>query len=36
MEKRKRAGMTVFQMTLGALYVALFALAGNVPLLSAV
>ncbi len=36
MEKRKRAGMTVFQMTLGALYVALFALAGNVPLLSAI
>lgn len=35
MENRKKR-LNVFQLTLGALYVALFALAGNVPVLSAI
>ena len=36
METKRRRTMPVFQLTLGALYVALFALAGNVPVLSAI
>ena len=35
-EKQARKGLSVLQLTLGALYVAMFALAGNVPVLSAI
>ena len=35
-EKHGRRGLSVWQLTLGALYVAMFALAGNVPVLSAI
>lgn len=35
-QKSKRPWLTAFQMTLGALFVAMFALAGNVPVLSSI
>lgn len=35
-KRRRSKGLPVYQLTMGALFVALFALAGNVPLLSAI
>ena len=36
MQEKRRKQLNIYQMTLGALYVALFALASNVPVLSAI